>query len=63
MTPELLRYSYIPIAIIGLVILETIALLKGIDGTLFSMVIACISGLAGFKIGREFPEKEEKKYY
>lgn len=35
-------------AIAGLVILEGIALLNGINGTLYSVVIAAIAGLAGW---------------
>ena len=35
-------------AIAGLVIIEAIALLKGIDGALFSLVAAIIGGLAGW---------------
>jgi len=34
----------------GVVILETIALLKGIDGTLFTLAIAALVGMAGFKL-------------
>ena len=37
-------------AIFGIVILEIVALLKGIDGILFSLVIATIAGLAGWTI-------------
>ncbi len=35
-------------AICGIVILEGIALYKGIDGTIFSMVIATLAGLGGY---------------
>ena len=43
--------SKIKIAAIGsIAFLESIALLKGIDGVLFSMVIAAIAGLAGYQI-------------
>ncbi|UYL65064.1 MAG: hypothetical protein QIT46_gp12 [Methanophagales virus PBV305] len=43
--------SYIrEIAITGLVILEAIALMNGIDGTLLSVVIAVIAGLAGYTV-------------
>jgi len=38
------------VAIGGLVILEAIALHEGIDGTLFSVVIALIAGLAGYSV-------------
>jgi len=36
------------VAIAGIVVLEAIALLQGIDGTLLSMVIATIAGIAGY---------------
>ena len=39
-------------AMICITILEAIALLKGIDGTFLSTVIAFIAGLGGFWIGR-----------
>jgi len=43
--------TQIKIAAIGsIAFLESIALLKGIDGVLFSIVIAAISGLAGYQI-------------
>ncbi|RLE08945.1 hypothetical protein DRZ78_00015 [Candidatus Aerophobetes bacterium] len=38
------------VAIIALTILESIALLKGLDGVLFSFVVAVISGLGGYNI-------------
>ena len=37
-------------AIIGLVILEAIALFNGINGTLFSMIVAAVAGLGGYII-------------
>lgn len=37
-------------ALAGLVILESIALFKGIDGAAFGICIAAIAGLAGYKI-------------
>jgi len=37
-------------AILVIAYLETLAILKGIDGYLFGLVIAVISGLAGYKI-------------
>lgn len=40
--------SIILTAISGIIVLEIIALLKGIDGALFGFVIAAISGLAGW---------------
>ena len=38
------------IAIISIMILEVIALLKGIDGQIFATVISIIAGLGGRKI-------------
>jgi len=35
-------------AICGIVILESIALMEGIDGTVLSMVIATLAGLGGY---------------
>jgi len=35
-------------SIAGIVILESIALMKGIDGTILSMVIATLAGLGGY---------------
>lgn len=40
-------------AIISLTILETIALLKGIDGTIFTIVMVIIAGLGGTVIPLE----------
>lgn len=40
------------VAIVAITILESIALLKGIDGTLMSTSIAVIAGLAGYVAGR-----------
>jgi len=37
-------------SITGIVVLESIALMKGIDGTIFSMVIATLAGLGGYYI-------------
>ena len=39
-------------AIVCIAILETIALLKGIDGIFFGVAVAAIAGIAGFKISR-----------
>jgi hypothetical protein len=38
------------VAISCLTIIEIVALLNGIDGVLFSLVIAAISGLGGYQI-------------
>ena len=37
-------------AICGLVILESIALYKGMDGLMFSSIIIAVSGLGGYHI-------------
>ena len=37
-------------AIAGIVLLETIALLKGINGTFFILSIVAISGLGGYQL-------------
>jgi len=43
--------KWVPIiAIISIATLEAIALLKGIDGALFGIAIAAISGLGGYQI-------------
>ena len=38
------------VAIAGIVVLEAIALCKGMDGALLSMVIATIAGIAGYTL-------------
>ena len=38
------------VAIACITIIEIVALLKGINGVLFSLVIAAISGLGGYQI-------------
>jgi len=40
------------VAIVCITVLEAIALLKGIDGTLLSTIIAVLAGLAGYKYGK-----------
>jgi hypothetical protein len=40
------------ISIMAIAWLETIALLKGVDGAYFSTVIATIGAIAGYHIGR-----------
>jgi len=40
------------VAIIGIVVLEAIALYKGIDGQVLSLVIATIAGIAGYTLRR-----------
>jgi len=38
------------VAIMGIVVLEAIALYKGIDGQVLSLVIATIAGIAGYTL-------------
>jgi len=40
------------VAIAGIVVLEAIALMKGIDGQILSLVIATIAGIAGYTLRR-----------
>lgn len=42
------------LAIIGITLIEVIALYKGMDGLILTMVIGGICGLAGFNINRLF---------
>jgi len=37
-------------AILAITIIECVALLKGVDGLLFSLAVAAISGLGGFQV-------------
>ena len=48
-------------AMIGIVILEAIALLKGVNGTAFSLVIAALAGLGGYEIRVFQTRKKEGK--
>ena len=47
-------------AIGSIALLETLALYKGIDGVLFSMVIAVIAGLAGYQIRNIWERRKEE---
>ena len=40
-------------AILALAILESTALLVGLDGQIFTVVVAAIAGLAGYEIGKK----------
>lgn len=42
-------------AIIGLTILGSLALLKGIDSVILSAISAIIGGIAGYEIGKSKP--------
>ncbi len=37
-------------AIVGLVVIEVVALSQGIDGTLMMFIAAAIAGIAGYKV-------------
>jgi len=47
-------------AIFGIVILDGIALLSGIDGTLFALSIAALAGLAGYTLSPQINEIKRK---
>ena len=40
------------VAIAGIVILEAIAIWKGIDGKALAVGLACVAGLGGFTLGK-----------
>lgn len=40
------------VAIVGLTVLESVAMLTGNDGTLFLPVVAAVAGIGGFSIGK-----------
>ena len=44
-------------AIAGLVILEVVALLSGVNGTLYSLVLAAIAGLGGWTLSQRNNKK------
>lgn len=39
-------------AIIGVVVLESVALLTGLDGWCFGIAVSAVAGLAGFSLAR-----------
>ena len=47
-------------AIVGIIILEVVALLHGINGTMFALAVAAISGLGGYEI-RHGQEKVRRR--
>lgn len=47
-----LKQITVIVGILSLTVLEAIALLKGINGSLFAGTTALIGGLSGFTIGR-----------
>jgi len=50
MTKNKTNYKVVITAIASLTILECVALCNGINGTIFSLVIAIVAGLAGLTI-------------
>jgi len=40
------------VAIVALVVLECFALSRGINGTLFTLVVAAVAGLGGFEVSQ-----------
>ena len=52
-------------AIGGIVVLESIALMKGIDGTILTMVVATLAGLGGYYIRGNKNDilSREEEYY
>lgn len=41
------------VAIIGLVVLESIAMLSGNDGAYFTIIAAAVAGIAGYSLGQQ----------
>lgn len=56
MMPHRIRINMLPtdtkLAIVSLTVLEAIALMNGINGTIFTIVVIAISGLGGYSVGR-----------
>ena len=44
------KFGKTEIAIIGIVILEAIALFKGVNGVMFGTALATIAGIAGYAL-------------
>lgn len=42
-------------AIVAIAVLQSIALIKGIDGTMFATSLMAIAGLGGYIMGSKFP--------
>lgn len=49
------RTTVVAIAILGLVLLEAVALMHGINGTLFRFVVGAIAGMVGWLFGKADP--------
>lgn len=48
-------------AIIALLALETVALLKGVNGAYLAIVITAIAGLGGYQVGKVITTKRQDK--
>ncbi len=48
--PDLKTKNIVLTAILCIAVLEAIALFRGLDGAYFGLVIAAVSGLAGYEI-------------
>lgn len=48
-------------AILALLALETVALLKGVNGAYLSIVITAIAGLGGYQVGKVITAKRQVK--
>ena len=58
---SLIRYITPLFAIAALVILECVALSKGINGTVLSVVVAAVAGIGGFEAKSLFQNKLKKE--
>lgn len=56
--PRLHRPGNTTLAIIAITILEIAAILKGINGATFGIVIAALAGLGGYEIRRRHDNKK-----
>ncbi|GAJ05869.1 unnamed protein product [marine sediment metagenome] len=48
-------------AILALLALETVALLKGVNGAYLSIVITAIAGLGGYQVGKVITARRQDK--
>lgn len=49
------------VSIVSIVILECVALTQGVNGTVFSLVIAAVAGLGGYQIKARLQSKNGGK--
>jgi len=54
-----MKYITTIVAIVSITILEAVALMNHIDGTVFSLVIAAIAGLGGYHLKNIVGNKKE----